>query len=52
MKLNTILGKEKLTLSFEVFPPKTDADFESVKRAAYNVAALHPSYMSVTYGAG
>lgn len=52
MKLNTILGKAKLTLSFEVFPPKTDADFESVKKAAYNVAALHPSYMSVTYGAG
>ena len=52
MKLNAILGKEKLTLSFEVFPPKTDADFESVKKAAYNVAALHPSYMSVTYGAG
>ena len=52
MKLNTILGKEKLTLSFEVFPPKTDADFECVKQAAYNVAALHPSYMSVTYGAG
>ena len=52
MKLNTILGKEKITLSFEVFPPKTDADFESVKKAAYNVAALHPSYMSVTYGAG
>ena len=52
MKINTILGKEKLTLSFEVFPPKTDADFESVKKAAYNVAALQPSYMSVTYGAG
>ena len=52
MRLNAILGKEKLTLSFEVFPPKTDADFESVKKAAYNVAALHPSYMSVTYGAG
>ena len=52
MKLNTILGKEKLTLSFEVFPPKTDADFEGVKKAAYNVAALQPSYMSVTYGAG
>lgn len=52
MKLNTILGKEQVTLSFEVFPPKSDADFESVKRAAYNVAALHPDYMSVTYGAG
>ncbi len=52
MKLNTILGKGKITLSFEVFPPKSDADFESVRRAAYNVAALRPSYMSVTYGAG
>lgn len=52
MKLNTILGKEKITLSFEVFPPKSDADFESVRQAAYRVAALHPDYMSVTYGAG
>ena len=52
MKLNTILGKGKITLSFEVFPPKSDANFESVRRAAYNVAALRPSYMSVTYGAG
>jgi methylenetetrahydrofolate reductase (NADPH) len=52
MKLTEIFEKEKLTLSFEVFPPKTDADFESVKRAAYRVAELHPDYMSVTYGAG
>ena len=52
MKLDTILGKGKITLSFEVFPPKSDANFESVRRAAYNVAALRPSYMSVTYGAG
>lgn len=52
MKLSTVLGKEQVTLSFEVFPPKSTADFESVKTAAYNVAALHPDYMSVTYGAG
>lgn len=52
MKLNQILGKEKITLSFEVFPPKTNSDFETVRKAAYDVAALHPSYMSVTYGAG
>ena len=25
------MGKDKLTLSFEVFPPKTDSDFEKVK---------------------
>ncbi len=52
MKLNEILGKDKITLSFEVFPPKTDANYESVERAAFGVAALNPSYMSVTYGAG
>ena len=52
MKLNTVIENEKLTISFEVFPPKTDADFKSVRQAAYDVAALHPDYMSVTYGAG
>ena len=52
MKLNTVLENEKLTISFEGLPPKTDADFESVRQAAYDVAALHPDYMSVTYGAG
>ena len=31
MKISSIVGKDKLTLSFEVFPPKTDSDFEKVK---------------------
>lgn len=52
MKLKSILGTNQITLSFEVFPPKPGTDFEVVKRAAYGVAALQPSYMSVTYGAG
>lgn len=52
MKIRDILGGDKITISYEVFPPKTDADFESVKSAAYNVAKLQPDYMSVTYGAG
>ena len=52
MKLSQILGKDKITLSFEVFPPKTEANYEAVKKAALDVAALNPSYMSVTYGAG
>lgn len=52
MKLSQILGKDKITLSFEVFPPKTDANYESVEKAAFSVAQLDPSYMSVTYGAG
>lgn len=52
MKLSNLMKQQKITLSFEVFPPKSDADFESVKNAAYKVAQLKPNYMSVTYGAG
>ena len=52
MKISELLNQEKATLSFEVFPPKKDTDFENVERAASDIAALHPSYMSVTYGAG
>lgn len=49
--LDVITG-EKPSLSFEVFPPKTSDTFDSVKNATEAIAALHPSYMSVTYGAG
>ncbi len=52
MKLSQLFKQEKLTLSFEVFPPKTDSVFESVKAAAEEIAALKPAFMSVTYGAG
>ena len=52
MKLSRLLGQEKLSLSFEVFPPKTDSAFDSVKEATEKIATLHPSFMSVTYGAG
>lgn len=52
MKLTDILGNGKLSLSFEVFPPKTDTAFNSVKTATEEIARLNPSFMSVTYGAG
>lgn len=52
MKLNELLSKQDITLSFEVFPPKVTANYEDVKEAAYSVARLAPGYMSVTYGAG
>ncbi len=52
MKLTEILNKAKLSLSFEVFPPKSDTTFESVKHATEEIAKLRPSFMSVTYGAG
>ena len=52
MKISEVLKQDKPTLSFEVFPPKKDTDFAQVEAAATQIAALNPSYMSVTYGAG
>ena len=52
MKLTEIFEKNRPSLSFEVFPPKTSDGFDSVKEATEKIAALSPSYMSVTYGAG
>ncbi|MBR3811408.1 MAG: methylenetetrahydrofolate reductase [Agathobacter sp.] len=52
MKIIDLLKQEKLSLSFEVFPPKTETNFESVKVATEEIAKLHPAFMSVTYGAG
>jgi len=52
MKLSELFKSDKLSLSFEVFPPKTDMAFDSVKTATEEIAKLKPSFMSVTYGAG
>ena len=52
MRLTDLLKKDNLSLSFEVFPPKTDTAFESVKHATEEIAKLKPAFMSVTYGAG
>ena len=52
MKLSELLKQDKLSISFEVFPPKNDTAFESVRFATEEIAKLSPSFMSVTYGAG
>ena len=52
MKITEIINNDTPTISFEVFPPKKDTDFVEVERAVLEVAATHPAYMSVTYGAG
>ena len=52
MKVTDILSTDKRCLSFEVFPPKTSAGFESTLAATEEVGALKPDFMSVTYGAG
>ena len=52
MKIIDLLNSQQLSLSFEVFPPKTETAFESVKLATEEIAKLKPAFMSVTYGAG
>lgn len=52
MKIIDRLNEDKIHISFEVFPPKTDAGFEKVISATDKIAELNPSYISVTYGAG
>lgn len=52
MRLDDLFNQNKMHLSFEVFPPKTDTAFDSVKRATEEIATLRPSFVSVTYGAG
>lgn len=52
MKIIDILKNKRVTLSFEVFPPKTVDAVPTALTAAEAIAALHPDFMSVTYGAG
>ncbi|MCI8543137.1 MAG: methylenetetrahydrofolate reductase [NAD(P)H] [Lachnospiraceae bacterium] len=46
------LFNHKRSLSFEVFPPKKDGDFESAFQVMDALGALSPDFISVTYGAG
>ena len=52
MKISEILKSDRISLSFEVFPPKTSETYESIKKSALEIAKLNPDFMSVTYGAG
>ena len=52
MKIRDLLNQNTLSLSFEVFPPKTEGGFDSVKIATEEIARLKPAFMSVTYGVG
>ena len=52
MKIIDIIRSKPITLSFEVFPPKTDDRYDTVAQAVSALSFLAPDYMSVTYGAG
>lgn len=51
MKISKILAENKINLSFEVFPPKSDVNLASVLNTVDEIAKLEPSFCSVTYGA-
>ena len=50
--INDLLTKTKTTISFEVFPPKKDDEFQSVFSTLDAFAKLGPDFISCTYGAG
>ncbi len=52
MKITDIMKENKVTVSFEMFPPKTWAGIEETKNTAREMVALKPDFVSVTYGAG
>ena len=52
MKISEILRSEPVTISMEVFPPKSDVKLDSVRATVREIARLKPSFVSCTYGAG
>lgn len=52
MHIRDIFAQDQTTISFEFFPPKTEADSNALFENIASLQALHPSFVSVTYGAG
>lgn len=51
MKLSEAM-KNKMLLSFELFPPKTDKGMENLPGTIEHLCKYQPEYISCTYGAG
>jgi methylenetetrahydrofolate reductase (NADPH) len=52
MHINEIFASDQTTVSFEFFPPKTEADAQALYENIAHLEKLQPSFVSVTYGAG
>lgn len=51
-RIDSLFGEHGPTISFEFFPPKTDAGFATLFTTVDELKPLQPSFISVTYGAG
>lgn len=52
MKIREMYDRQEPVISFEFFPPKTNAGVKSLFKVIARLHAHHPSFVSVTYGAG
>lgn len=52
MKISDILKEDRVTLTYEVFPPRAGDTYAAVAEKARTISALCPAFMSVTYRAG
>ena len=52
MKISDLLSTDKVTVSCELFPPKHGSGLVGAQNIVRQTAALRPSFISVTYGAG
>jgi methylenetetrahydrofolate reductase (NADPH) len=50
--LRDIFAQQRTTFSFEFFPPKTEPGYEELFQHIAALEQLHPTFVSVTYGAG
>ncbi len=51
MKISEILKENEVTISCELFPPKKGSELAKARELVREMAALKPSFISVTYGA-
>lgn len=52
MKIHQIFNNKKTVISFEIFPPKKDAELNNIDTILEELSKLKPDFISVTFGAG
>lgn len=52
MRISEMFASKKPVFSLEIFPPKKQANIDTIYDTVAELAALKPDFISVTYGAG